>query len=135
MILVDTSIVVDVLSGDPDWSEGSARALELCTAGDELSVNDIVFAELAAGYPTMEPLETALESLKLTFARMPKEALFLAGHAFRRYRRAGGTRSSVLADFFVGAHAAALGAAVLTRDSARIRSYFPSVRVIEPDAI
>ena len=63
---------------------------------------------------------------------MPKTALFLAGEIFRRYRRAGGVRTGVLADFFIGAHAQVIGSPILTRDVRRYRTYFPEVELITP---
>ena len=134
MILVDTNIVVDVVTGDADWSTWSASALETAAARDKLAINDIDYAELAAGYEEPEALHVSLDGLGLPLIRIPVAALFLAGQAFRQYRRAGGTRSSVLADFFIGAHAAVTGAALLTRDTRRIRSYFPTVALVAPDS-
>lgn len=132
MILVDTNVVVDVLSGDPHWSARSSMALQSAASRDQLALNEIVYAELAAGFADITALDAATDRLQLMFARLPREALFIAGHAFRRYRRSGGTRPNVLADFFIGAHAAVLGAPLLTRDTKRVRTYFPTVSLIEP---
>lgn len=132
MILVDTSVVVDILGGDPKWGAWSSASLAAAAARDRLAINDIVYAELAPGYADAKSLDAALGALGLPLERIPQEALFLAGHAFRRYRRSGGTRSNVLADFFIGAHAAVAGAALLTRDTKRVRAYFPTVRLLEP---
>lgn len=132
MILVDTNVVVDILGGDPKWGAWSTAALDAAAARDQPAIDDIVYAELAAGYADASALEAALNALNLPMVRVPVEALFLAGHAFRRYRRLGGTRSNVLSDFFIGAHAAVAAATLLTRDSGRVRSYFPTVAVIEP---
>jgi predicted nucleic acid-binding protein len=132
VILVDTNVVVDILAGDPRWGALSTAALDAAAARDKPAIDDIVYAELAAGYANALFLETALAALNLPLVRIPVEALFLAGHAFRRYRHSGGTRSNVLADFFIGAHAAVAGAALLTRDTKRVRAYFPTVKLIEP---
>ena len=134
MILVDTNVVIDVLGGDPQWGAASAAALEWAASRDELAIDEIVFAELAAGYDDIGKLEAAVAALRLSFALIPKMALFLAGHAFRRYRRSGGSKPNVLADFFIGAHAAVTGSMLLTRDPARIGRYFPTVAVISPEA-
>lgn len=133
MILVDTNVVVDILAADPRWSEWSALAFETAAAKDEVAINDPVYAELAAGYEDANTLEAALTGLGLPLLRIPVAALFLAGQAFRKYRRAGGPRSNVLPDFFIGAHAAVTNATLLTRDAKRIRSYFPKVSLIAPD--
>jgi hypothetical protein len=129
VILVDTNAIVDVLSGDPHWAGRSASALQMAAARDELAINEIVYAELAAGFSGAAELESAIDRLQLRFMRLPKEALFAAGHA---YRRSGGARANVLADFFIGAHAAVTGAPLLTRDTKRIRTYFPTVSILEP---
>ncbi len=132
MILVDTSVLIDILAGDGSWSERSLRAFEEASANDRLSVNDIVYAELSPGYDTMDALDRALEPLGITHAPLPKLALFLAGQAFQAYRRRGGARTTILPDFLIGAHALVEDAAVLTRDPDRIGSYFPTVMLISP---
>ena len=134
MILVDTSVVIDIVGGDPTWSNWSTTAFTIASAGNEVAVNDIVYAELAAGFEDAQKLAAALDNLRLSLVRIPVEALFLAGHAFRRYRRSGGAKSNVLSDFFIGAHAAVMGATLLTRDTARVRAYFPTVALIAPTA-
>ncbi len=132
MILLDTNVVVDILGGDPRWSAWSMDAMEDAAAKDDIAIDDIVYAELSAGYRSVEQLEAALDRLQLPLVRIPRGAFFLAGQAFRRYRASGGTKSNVLPDFFIGAHAAVESAALLTRDPKRIRTYFPTVRVIAP---
>jgi predicted nucleic acid-binding protein len=132
VILVDTNVIVDVLNADSEWAGRSLDTLDQLAARDDLAINEIVYAELSAGYSNADELENALATLKLPLARMPREALFLAGQAFRRYRRAAGTKLNVLPDFFIGAHAAVEGASVLTRDPKRIRSYFPTVTLVSP---
>jgi predicted nucleic acid-binding protein len=132
VILVDTSVVIDIVGGDAKWSAWSTAALTAAAATDHLAVNDTVYAELAAGYDDAQRLQSALDSLHLSLVRIPVEALFLAGHAFRRYWRAGGAKTNVLPDFFIGAHAAVARATLLTRDVKRVRPYFPTVIVIAP---
>lgn len=132
MILVDTNVLIDILSNDPVWQASSKVALELATAQDVVVVTDVVYAELAPGYPGTDELDAALERLKLKTATTPKQALFLAGHAHRLYRRRGGTKTGVLPDFFIGAHAAVEGASLLTRDPGRVRAYFPTVMLLAP---
>lgn len=132
MILVDTNVLLDVLRDDQEWESWSADAIQMASLRDELSINGVVYAELSSQFNERAVLDGALENLQIGFVEIPKAALFLAGHAFRRYRRSGGTRPNVLADFFIGAHAAITGAPVLTRDTKRIRSYFPTVALIGP---
>jgi predicted nucleic acid-binding protein len=132
MVLVDTNVVVDVWQDDPTWSEWSLAQLRAQSQVHELAINPIIYAELALNFESMETLDARVGDLGLTLRDLPRAALFLAGHAFRKYRRAGGGKSGVLADFFIGAHAAVLGCAILTRDAARYRSYFPTVELLAP---
>jgi predicted nucleic acid-binding protein len=132
VILVDTSVLLDVLNNDPVWARRSQQVLEIATATDQLAINDIVYAELSSRFPTIEAFDQALSSLPLEHVPIPNGALFLAGKAFRRYRESGGTKSNVLPDFFIGAHAAYHGISLVTRDPRRMRSYFPSLSLIEP---
>jgi predicted nucleic acid-binding protein len=132
VILVDTNVIVDVLNADSEWAVRSLDALDELAMRDDLAINEIVYAELSAGYSNADELESALATLKLPLSRMPCEALFLAGQAFRRYRRATGTKPNVLPDFFIGAHAAIEGATLLTRDPKRIRNYFPTITLVSP---
>lgn len=107
-------------------------AFQNAIASDDIAINDVVYAELAAGFDRMGDLDTALETLRITVVRLPRGALFLAGQAFKRYRAASGTKSNVLPDFFIGAHAAVEGATLLTRDPRRVQNYFPTVTIISP---
>ena len=90
------------------------------------------YAELSLSYDSIDTLDARVADLKLALRELPRAALFLAGHAFRKYRRAGGSRSGVLPDFFVGAHAAVLDCAILTRNAGRYRTYFPTVELVTP---
>ena len=132
MILVDTNILIDLFTEDPAWKDRSRIAFRLAKTRDELAVNEIVYAELAPGFPNVAELDTALGALGVVNVPTPRAALFLAGHVFRQYRRGGGIKTGVLPDFFIGAHAAVTGSVLLTRDTRRIRRYFPSVELITP---
>jgi hypothetical protein len=132
LILVDTSVVIDIVGGDVNWAPWATTALAIAGTRGQLAINDIVYAELAAGFTDADTLQSALDDLRLSLIRIPVEALFLAGHAFRRYRRAGGAKVNVLADFFIGAHAAVACAPLLTRDAKRIRAHFPTVELLAP---
>ncbi|MGD0142485.1 MAG: type II toxin-antitoxin system VapC family toxin [Rhizomicrobium sp.] len=132
MILVDTSVLLDVLKDDPQWADWSQGALEAAASRDELVINDIVYAELSTRYTRIEALDAALVAMSLGHSDIPRAALFLAGKAFLRYRARGGTKTGVLSDFFIGAHAAVERAPLLTRDVERVRAYFPAVDMIAP---
>ena len=133
MILVDTNILLDLVTDDPQWAEWSQHQLNLASVQDELAVNDIVYAELSIAYARMEELDLMIRNAGLVFAAIPRPALFLAGKAFQRYRSAGGRKTGVLPDFFIGAHAVIAEAALITRDAARYRSYFPGIVLIAPN--
>ena len=134
MTLVDTNVLLDLVTNDPVWADWSIRQLDGAAVKGPLIINDVVYAELSVGFDRIEDLDGMLDEAGITMEEIPREALFLAGKAFRRYRTAGGARSGVLPDFFIGAHAAVLGLPLLTRDAKRYRSYFPSVVLMAPEA-
>jgi predicted nucleic acid-binding protein len=131
-VLVDSNVLLDVLTEDPTWFSWSSDALAHAAESDALIINPIIHAEVSVGFARIEELDAALPATFFRRDALPWEAGFLAGKCFRRYRRAGGARRSPLPDFFVGAHAAVRAHALLTRDAARYRSYFPTVKLIAP---
>ncbi len=132
MLLVDTNVLVDVWQDDPEWADWSVAQLRAQSQLHELVVNPVIYAELSVNFDDIEVLDSQIAELELALLELPRPALFLAGKAFLKYRRAGGRRKTVLADFFVGAHAAVIGCAILTRDPSRYRSYFPTVELLTP---
>lgn len=132
MTLVDTNVLIDILIADSNWQSWSAESLDRCAANGLLFISDVVYAELSSRFDSEKELDSAIANLDVAHRRIPKSALFLAGRAFHRYRRAGGPRLSVLADFFIGAHAQIEGLPILTRDTRRYRAYFPDVQLIAP---
>ncbi|HMN85200.1 MAG TPA: type II toxin-antitoxin system VapC family toxin [Bauldia sp.] len=133
MTLVDTNIVIDLVTRDPLWFGWSSFHLAERSRADTLAINEITYAELSVRAERQSDVETILSDLGLSMERIPHPALFLAGRAFGRYRQAGGPRGSVLPDFFIGAHAEVAGVPILTRDPRRYRTWFPAVRLIAPD--
>jgi predicted nucleic acid-binding protein len=129
---VDTNVLLDLVTDDPNWADWSVAQLEAASLDGPLLVNDAVYAELAVRYIRIEDLEAFLDAAGLEMAPMPRAALFLAGKVFTQYRRSGGSRTGVLPDFFIGAHAAVARLPLLTRDVGRYRTYFPSLRLITP---
>lgn len=132
MLLVDTNVLVDVLENEPEWADWSISQLRAQSKVHPLAINPVIYAELSLTFSTVEALDETIENLGLAVMELPRPALFLAGKAFVRYRRRGGKKNNVLADFFIGAHAAVLGCPVLTRDTRRYQTYFPSVALITP---
>ncbi len=132
MTLVDSNALLDVLTGDPVWCDWSASQLDAASLRGPLCINDVIYAELSVRFDRIEVLDTILAEMKLSRRPIPAAALFLAGKAFHRYRQAGGTRTGVLPDFFIGAQAAAERMPLLTRDRRRYTNYFPAVKLIAP---
>ena len=132
MTLIDTNILLDVVTNDPDWVDWSVGQLDAAALEGPLAINEMVYAELSIRFRTIEALDALLGETGIEIAVMPRAALFLAGKIFQRYRAAGGPRTGVLPDFFIGAHAAVTGFALLTRDTTRYRTYFPTIDLIAP---
>lgn len=131
-IIVDSSVLLDVLTRDPTWYSWSYGRLARLGDANRLLINDIIYAELSVGFERIEDLEAAVGELQFTVIEIPRAALFLAGKAFLRYRSRGGQKSAPLPDFFIGAHAAVLGIPLVTRDPQRIRRHFPTLELISP---
>ena len=130
--LVDTNVLFDFLSEDPGWFDWSAAMLSDAAERGSIVINPIVFAEVSVRYGHIEDVELALPEEFFVRAPLPFEAAFLAAKCFERYKRRGGARTAPLPDFFIGAHAAVAGLALLTRDPRRYRTYFPRLSVIAP---
>jgi predicted nucleic acid-binding protein len=131
--LVDANVLIDILAADPGWREWSRQRLLTARAAGNLVINPIVYAEVAAMFPTQRRLDEALGADRFVREDLPWEAAFGAGRAFLAYRRAGGTKRSPLPDFYIGAHAEVRGYDLLTRDIARYRQAFPALRIVSPE--
>jgi predicted nucleic acid-binding protein len=132
MLLVDTNVLIDVLEDDPQWADWSIAQLRAQSKIHRLAINPVIYAELSAAFSTIEGLDAAVDELGLTLREIPRPALYLAGKAFVRYRRQGGSRTGVLPDFFIGAHAAVAGYPLLTRDTRRYETHFAKLTLISP---
>ena len=131
-VLEDSNVLLDIATNDPDWGDWSAHALAEAVEHAPLIINPIIYAEVSIGYTTIEALDAALPARLYQREPLPWEAGFLAGKCFLQYRRRGGSRTSPLPDFYIGAHAAIGQLALLTRDTARYRSYFPTIEILAP---
>lgn len=130
--LVDSNIILDILTNDPIWANWSETTLNHYGNIGSLFINNIIYAELSIGFDKIETLEFAIKQADFEHLPIPKEALFLAGKAFIQYRRNKGTKSSPLPDFYIGAQAAILKLDLITRDVNRYRTYFPTLNIIAP---
>jgi predicted nucleic acid-binding protein len=132
-VLVDANVLLDIMSEDERWFAWSTETLARVADRQRLVINPIVYAEVSIRYSRIEDLDAALPRDMFEREAVPYEAAFLAGKAFVTYRRRGGARQSPLPDFFIGAHAAVAGYALMTRDAVRYRTYFPKLPLIAPD--
>lgn len=132
-MLVDSNILIDVATRNEVWGRWSTEALAQLAEHVPLVINPIVYAEMSAGYAKIEDLNLALPPSLYQREPLPWDAAFLAGKCFLTYKRRGGQRRSPLPDFYIGAHAAIRGYALLTRDAARYRTYFPRLKIIAPE--
>src|SRR5438270_12828692 len=132
LTLVDSNVILDLVTNDSKWGDWSAAALSEAADESGLAINPLIFAEVSIGFETVEELEEVLPSAQFARLELPYEAAFLAGKALLAYRRNGGQRSAPLADFYIGAHAAVFGLRLLTREPRRYRTYFATVQLIAP---
>ena len=130
--LVDSNVILDVVSEDAEWFDWSASMLAAAAQDGRLVINPIVYAEVSCGFERIEDLDDAIPQEYFAREPLPWAAGFLAARVFLKYRRAGGNRRSPLSDFYIGAHAALSGHTLLTRDARRYRTYFPKLRIIAP---
>lgn len=132
MTLVDSNVLLDIVTDGQAWADWSQNQLEQAALNGPLVINDVIYAEVSARYARIEAVDSMLEQLGIEVAPIPREALFLAGKAYLQYRAGGGVRTGVLADFFIGAHAVVEQLPLLTRDARRYQNYFPTIKLITP---
>ncbi|HZD50798.1 MAG TPA: type II toxin-antitoxin system VapC family toxin [Silvibacterium sp.] len=131
-VLVDSNVLFDLVMNDADWVGWSSQAVAECAECSDLIINPIIYAEVSVSFKTIEALDVALSPAVYQREPLPWEAGFLAGKCYLAYRRRGGMRNSPLPDFYIGAHALVGDLALLTRDAARYRTYFPKVEILCP---
>jgi len=132
MTLVDSNVLLDIVTDGQVWADWSQEQLERASLNGPLFINDVIYAEVSARYSAIEDFDAMLSALNIEVMPIPRAALFLAGKAFLRYRAGGGVRTGVLADFFIGAHAVVARLPLLTRDARRYTTYFPTIELITP---
>jgi len=132
MILVDSSVLIDLIERTPEWCAWSAAQLFAATQRERVGINAIVFAEIARSFESYVAQQSFLDTTGLVYLNMPSQAAYQASQAHRAYRAAGGSKAATLPDFFIGAHAQVEGYTLMTRDAKRMHTYFPQVPVISP---
>jgi predicted nucleic acid-binding protein len=131
-VLIDSCILLDLFTDDPNWANWSENILDHYSQTNTLYINSIVYTELSIGFNKIEELEKAIEQLSIKVLEIPREALFLTGKVFLKYRQNKGTKNVPLPDFFIGAHATVSSFDLITRDIKKFRTYFPQVKLIHP---
>ena len=132
-VLVDSSVILDLFTNDKNWADWSESVLVRYANEGGLYINPVIYSEISMGFNKIEEIEKAVTQCGFQLLQMPKEALFLAGKAFMAYRKRKGNKTSPLPDFYIGAHAAVAGIPLITRDTSRVKTYFPTVILISPD--
>jgi hypothetical protein len=132
-VFVDSCVLLDLFTDDPKWANWSESILGKYSQRNTLFINSIVYTEISVGFNRIEEVENAIEQVGVKVLEIPREALFLAGKVFLDYRRNKGSKNSTLPDFFIGAHAAVSSFGLITRDTARYRTYFPRIKLICPN--
>jgi len=130
LVLVDTNVLLDITEQDEQWTDWSQEQMSRYV--DRMLINPLIYTELCYEAGATADVDAMMVMLGLRYGELPRQALFLTAQAYKRYRKRGGAKNSPLADFFIGAHAAALDIPILTRDVSRYRSYFPEVTLIAP---
>jgi predicted nucleic acid-binding protein len=129
---VDSNVLIDILIQDPTWWRRSHQKLTEAAAEGSLVIHEIVAAEIALCFADEGALKTRLDEADIRISESSVESAFAAGKAYQRYRRQGGTKGRVLADFMIGAHANRNADRLLTRDRGYYRTYFPGLQLLEP---
>jgi len=131
-VLVDSCVLLDLFTNDENWADWSEATLEKYSRTNTLYINSIVYTEVSIGFNKIEEVESAIGGLGVKVLELPREALFLTGKAYLKYRKNKGTKTSPLPDFFIGAHASVSQFGLITRDMAKYKTYFPQVKLIHP---
>jgi len=129
---VDTNILLDILLPNEEFFARSRRSLEDAWTSGALVVCDLVYAEVSVHFSTRLECDAFLGETGIRVEALEREASFLAGRAWRTYRKQGGKRNRILTDFLVGAHAHVQASQLLTRDRGFYRQMFPSLGLLDP---
>lgn len=132
-IFVDSCILLDLFTNNPKWADWSEKILDRYSQTNTLYINSIIYTAISIGFNKVEEVEYVIDQLGIRVLEIPREALFLAGKVFQKYRKNKGTKSSTLPDFFIGSHAIISSFALITRDISRYITYFPQLRIISPE--
>jgi predicted nucleic acid-binding protein len=129
---IDTNVLIDIFASDPIFGKSSAQAVRACLQAGSVHACEIVFIETASAFPKYDVFLDAMQTLGIEFSTIQKDTLPVAAKAWHKYRKTGGKRDRVVADFLIGSHALAQSDRLLTRDRGFYRHYFHSLTVIDP---
>ncbi|HEC28625.1 MAG TPA: PIN domain-containing protein [Gammaproteobacteria bacterium] len=132
-VFVDSCVLLDLFTDDPNWGEWSENILEKYSKTNTLYINSIVYTEISIGFDKIEDVEKVISGLGIKVLEIPREALFLTGKTYLKYRKNKGTKNSPLPDFFIGAHVSVEKFDLITRDTNKYITYFPQVKLIHPE--
>ena len=132
-VFVDSWVLLDLFTNDLNWAEWSENILERYSQTNTLYINSIVYTEVSIGFNKIEEVEKAISEFGIKVLEIPREALFLAGKTFLKYRKNKSTKISPLPDFFIGAHVSVSKFDLITRDTNKYKTYFPQVKLIHPE--
>lgn len=133
-VMVDSCVLLDVITADPRWESWSAEQLRRCLIAGPVVINPLIYGEVAFAYERIEAVEEVLPRHLYAYWPIPREAAFLAARAHASYRDRGGSRQMILPDVLIGAHALIERCLLLTRDARRYRQAFPGLQLITPEA-
>ena len=132
MILVDSNVLLDVFTREPQWYSWSLKALSDASSTNRLVINPIIYSEVSIGFKSVQKLDLVLKEIGLLNEPLSPEVSLLAGKAFLWYKQKGGNKTSPLPVFFLGAHASNSNYKLLTKDRHRFLNYFPKLQIIRP---
>ena len=133
-VLVDSCVLLDVITADPHWQQWSTEQLQLCLQAGPVAINPLIYGEVAFAFEQIEVVDAVLPRHLYAYWPIPREAAFLAARAHADYRVRGGKREAILPDFLIGAHAVIARCPLLSRDARRYRQAFPGLRLITPES-
>ena len=134
-VFVDSCVLLDLFTNDPNWADWSENILDRYSQTNSLYINSIAYTEVSIGFNKIEEVENAINELGIKVLEIPREALFLTGKVFLKYRKNKGSKNSPLPDFFIGAHATVSKFELITRDPAKYKTYYPQLTLIQPDSV
>ncbi len=131
-VFVDACVLLDIFNDDERFSDWSLQILNDTQKSHDLVINAIIFSEVSLNFDSCEALTQVLTHLNIEILDIPLPAAFQVSRVFKRYKQNKGDKKSPMPDFYIGAHASHLQVPIITRDTARFKTYYPEVALITP---